>query len=80
MQSVVAPSGVAEVLPEVVDGGDADLARKPVAHLFLDVGLYALDAPLYFFCVHYEKYLFLLPLFEIKAVYLQCPLLVQRPL
>ena len=52
VQPIVKPAAIAEVLLEVVDGSDANLARQPVINLFFDIFLDAFSEFLYVFCVH----------------------------
>ena len=48
----VEPAAIPEVLLEVVDGSDANLARKPVVDFLDDVILGFCYQFLYVFCIH----------------------------
>ena len=52
MQTIIKPATITEVLLEMVDGNDTDLARKAVMNLFFNLFFDAFSKFLYVFCVH----------------------------
>ena len=52
VQPIVEPATITEVLLEMVDGNDTDLARKAVMNIFFNLFFDAFSKFLYVFCVH----------------------------
>ena len=52
MQATIKPATITEVLLEMVDGNDTDLARKAVMNIFFNLFFDAFSKFLYVFCVH----------------------------
>ena len=57
VQATIKPATITEVLLEMVDGNDTDLARKAVMNLFFNLFFDAFSKFLYVFCVHRASFL-----------------------